>query len=164
MVTVGFSGEIWSSDESEIWTRRSTSFSGSPLEEIAYADGRYVTVSSSLNAGSLGGIFVSGDAVGWTHIAAGQDMGGVVHGDGRFVAVGSTFHTFGNMAVYTSSNGLDFVTVDLGLNGKVAFLGMRTDIPLLLNIADLVVLPSRWERSRTSRVFCRSCSSMVAKA
>ena len=31
------------------------------------------------------------------------------------------------------------------LDGKVTFLGLRTDIPLLLNLADLVVLPSRWE-------------------
>jgi glycosyltransferase involved in cell wall biosynthesis len=31
------------------------------------------------------------------------------------------------------------------LDGRVTFLGLRKDIPLLLNLADLVVLPSRWE-------------------
>ena len=31
------------------------------------------------------------------------------------------------------------------LDVKVTFLGLRTDLPVLLNLADLVVLPSRWE-------------------
>ena len=40
---------------------------------------------------------------------------------------------------------LEQQAADLHLNGKVAFLGVRQDIPLLLNLADLAVLPSRWE-------------------
>jgi len=32
-----------------------------------------------------------------------------------------------------------------GVRNKVSFLGVREDIPLLLRVADLVVLPSRWE-------------------
>jgi glycosyltransferase involved in cell wall biosynthesis len=35
--------------------------------------------------------------------------------------------------------------VDLGLEKRVTFLGLRADIPLLLKLADLIVLPSRWE-------------------
>ena len=34
---------------------------------------------------------------------------------------------------------------NLSLDVKVTFLGLRTDLPVLLNLADLVVLPSRWE-------------------
>jgi glycosyltransferase involved in cell wall biosynthesis len=40
---------------------------------------------------------------------------------------------------------LEQQAANLNLNGRVVFLGMRNDIPLLLHLADLVVLPSRWE-------------------
>jgi glycosyltransferase involved in cell wall biosynthesis len=33
----------------------------------------------------------------------------------------------------------------LGIGERVQFLGLRRDMPALLNLADLVVLPSRWE-------------------
>ena len=93
--------------------RQSTTLSGSPLEEAVYGGRKCVTVSSSLDAGSPGGIFVSSNATTRTHIAAGQDMGGVVYGDGQFVAVGSSFQTVGTLSVYASTNGTDFETVDL---------------------------------------------------
>ena len=42
-------------------------------------------------------------------------------------------------------NQLHNFVINHSLGDRVAFLGRRNDIPLLLNLADLVVIPSRWE-------------------
>lgn len=120
LVSVGVSGDIWSTDTGGVLTRRSTGLSGSPLADIATGNGTYVTVSSALNGGSLGGMFTSSNGMDWTHVAAGQDMGGVVYGGGRFVAVGATFYSSGPMVAYTSTNNAgSFDMVELHVGGKL---------------------------------------------
>ena len=87
-VVVGEYGDIWTSADGASWTARANPVSGSRLNGVAYAAGRFVAVGRT-EAGT-GLALVSMEGTTWQQAAtpASGELFAVAHGGGRYLAVG----------------------------------------------------------------------------
>ncbi len=110
------SGQIASSPDGTNWTKRTSGVPMQSLNGLAYGDGRYVAVGTSLWDGITiaSPILTSPDGITWTAARDTTDVGGdvsggaVAYGNGLFVAVGSFLRT--------SPDGINWTSVSFGEN------------------------------------------------
>ncbi len=95
---------ILTSPDGITWNTAATAEQGGHLSGVAYGDGRFVAVGSSI-AGTAGVMLTSLDGQAWTRLTPdpSSPLQGVVHGNGLFVA-------WGPRVILTSSDGVNWTS------------------------------------------------------
>ncbi|MDX2108891.1 MAG: hypothetical protein SFY80_01485 [Verrucomicrobiota bacterium] len=89
LVAVADKGYVLSSDDGNTWTERNSSYTpanGMTLNDVVYADGKFILVGDNPYMGQSAAAASSPDGITWTRVATGGVS--ITHGAGRFVAVG----------------------------------------------------------------------------